>query len=98
LGARQTVVHGPELVCTAPSGKIAGVLTTPMSAQPHVHVEGQSESALHAVWAALHVFHVTERQVLPGLQITGICGPESPKSGGIGGSGTSAQGMVVDVA
>lgn len=68
---------------------------------PQVHVEGQSESALHGPvdWAK-HEFHETLVHVLPASQMEGKeeNNPESPAGSTPGGLGTSLHGITVSVA
>jgi hypothetical protein len=60
----QTIMQPPSLARTGPSQFVS---------QPHVHVEGQSESTLHGLvcWAA-QLFHETSVHVVPASQMAGI--------------------------
>jgi hypothetical protein len=67
--------------------------------QPHVHVDGQSESTVHApvCWAA-HVFVLVSVHVVPASQRAGMAGkPESGGGTNGGGMGTALHGTVVTV-
>jgi hypothetical protein len=87
----QTIMQPPSLARTGPSQSVS---------QPHVHVEGQSESTLHGpvCWGS-HVFHETLVHVVPGSQRAGIGKPPSPASPSMAsGEGTALHGTVVTVA
>jgi hypothetical protein len=70
--------------------------------QPHVQVDGQSESALHApVCCATHVFHVTSVHVVPASQMAGSAGNPGGRpasANGKGGIGTALHGTKVTMA
>ena len=92
LGAMHTLVQDPSLARIGP--------LQPTS-HPQVHVDGQSESTLHAVvCGATHVFQETSVHVVPASQMAGIGKPAggaaSPSR--FSGEGTALHGTVVTVA
>jgi hypothetical protein len=87
-----TVVQPPSAARTGPLQFVS---------HAHVHVEGQSESTLHAVvCGAAQLLHETSVHVVPASQMDGILKPggaaASPST--LSGVGTALHGTVVTVA
>ncbi len=97
MGGTHPIVH-PASTVLAPGG-IGSSLQVLW--QPHVQVDGQSESVLHApVCCATHFLYVTSVHVVPGWQMDGMESPggRAASASGKGPSCTALHGTTVTMA